>query len=165
MFFMELTSIFSSHQWSSPLDMGFKCASDSGSSHGVSEGFRKINLSRCHEPLSHVPSPSCRQLLNGNVGLEQSWMEACGTAEVWSSENTRALRGPLQAQRHHPDTHQARNTFRGWRLLVYSMGLFILSGAYGRGDSREDLEMRWKGSKWLRNQTRVPIHPKFHPAP
>lgn len=136
MFFMELASFFSSRQRSNPLDMCSKCASDSGSGHGVSEGSRKINLSRGHEPLSHVPSPSCRQLLNGSVGLEQSWMEACGTAEVWSVEHTRALRGPLQAQRHHPDTHQARNTLRGCRLLVYSMDLFILSGAYGRGDSQ-----------------------------
>lgn len=143
MFFMELASFFSLHRRSSLFDMGSKCAS---------EDFRKMNLSRCHEPLSHVPSPSCRQLLNGSVGLDQSWMEACGTAEVWSAEHTRALRGPRQAQSHHPDIHQARNTLRGCRLLVYSMGLFILSGAYGRGDSQEDLRMGWKRSKWLRNQ-------------
>lgn len=161
MFFMELTSFFSSRQRSSSLDTCFKCApeSDLGNRLKVSE---KINLSRCHEPLSHAPSPSCRQLLNGSVGPEQSWMEACGTAEVWSAKHTHTLRGPLQAQRHHPDTHQARNTLRGCRLLVCSMAFFILWSFWeGRLTGRI---WEWAGGILGEGASGSGIKTEFHPT-
>lgn len=108
--------------------------------------------------MSRAPEPRTISLLQAAVewecgtGAELNGGLCCGTAEVWSAEHTRTLRGPLQAQRHHPDTHQARNTLRGCRLLASSMGLFILSGAYGRGDSQGGFGKRGKRSKWLRNQ-------------